>query len=260
MIVERLIKEFTTRLPEYAVIIIGKIQAFIIQYVQEKIAEILDKLQRECPPPATLERLSNTVKNVRKTLNSINKKIDTVEKISKYLDPVILAVTIFIEVQKLLPIPTIAAGTQNRNSSRLRKFEKLLEGLYDTRFAIKASVTAAKAFMVPIQSALNVIEALIERCATQGDISEEERKDILDRIQNKTEEIYRIGIQYKSEKGTIYTIKIIEDPNSPDIAPRRQAIAQDFRGITVLTGPSSFAGDPQILVEELKFRIENQLP
>jgi hypothetical protein len=260
MIVQRLINEFTTRLPAYAVIALGKIQAFIIQYVQEKIAEILEQLQNQCPPPARLAQLSELVKKVRKTLNSINKKIDAVEKIAKYLDPVIIAVTIFIEVQKLLPIPTITAGTQNRNSSRLRKFEKLLEGLEDTRFAIKASVTAAKSFMVPIQSALNIIEALIERCATRGEISDEDRKDLFDKIQNKTEEIYRIGIQYRNEKGTVYTIKIVEDPNSPKIAKRRQAIAQDFRGITVLTGPSSFAGDPQILVEELKFRIDNQLP
>ena len=258
--VDRLIKEFTTRLPEFAIIALGKIQAFIIQYVQEKIAEILERLQNACPPPDVLARLSDTVQKVRRTLNAINKKIDKVEKITKLLDPVIIAVTIFIEVQKALPIPTPLMNVQNRNSSRLRKFEKLREGLEDTRFAIKTAVTSAKAFLVPIQSALNILEALIERCATQGNITEEERKDLFDKIQNKTDEIYRIGIQYKNEKGTTYTIKIIEDPKSPEIAKKRQAIAQDFRGITVLTGPSSFAGDPQILVEELKFRIDNQLP
>jgi len=65
---------------------------------------------------------------------------------------------------------------------------------------------------------------------------------------------------YRSFNGTIYTIKLENDPSSPPISPRRRAIAVDFRDVTVLKGPFSFASSDKILKDELKFRIDNQLP
>lgn len=64
----------------------------------------------------------------------------------------------------------------------------------------------------------------------------------------------------KRTSGNTYLIKLIDDPTAPPIAPRRQAIAQDFRGVTVLRGPVSFASRPEILIEEMKFLIDNRLP
>lgn len=64
----------------------------------------------------------------------------------------------------------------------------------------------------------------------------------------------------KRPSGNTYLIKIIDDPTAPDIAPRRQAIVQDFRGVTVLRGPVSFASRPEVLIEEMKFLIDNRLP
>lgn len=64
----------------------------------------------------------------------------------------------------------------------------------------------------------------------------------------------------KRPEGNTYLIKIVDDPTAPNIAPRRQAIVQDFRGVTVLRGPVSFASRPEVLIEEMKFRIDNQLP
>ena len=57
-----------------------------------------------------------------------------------------------------------------------------------------------------------------------------------------------------------YTLEIVNDPNSPAIAPRRYAIAKDKLGVIVIYGPSSFSSDTKILLDEIKFRIDNQLP
>lgn len=65
---------------------------------------------------------------------------------------------------------------------------------------------------------------------------------------------------YRTDSGATYTLKMEKDPNSPDIASRRRAIAVDFRGITVLRGPYSFSSSDKVLRDELKFRINNQLP
>ena len=68
------------------------------------------------------------------------------------------------------------------------------------------------------------------------------------------------GESYRSPSGALYTLKIEKDPNSPEIAQRKRAIAVDFRGITVLRGPFSFSSSDKVLRDEIKFRIDNQLP
>jgi hypothetical protein len=60
--------------------------------------------------------------------------------------------------------------------------------------------------------------------------------------------------------GEVYKLEIQIDENSPSIAPRRYAVALDKEGVAVLSGPKSFSSSVQILLDELKFRIDNQLP
>lgn len=67
-------------------------------------------------------------------------------------------------------------------------------------------------------------------------------------------------ISYKAKNGNTYTLSILIDETSDYIAPLRYAIAKDFRGITILQGPKSFASSPQVLIDELKFRLDRQLP
>ena len=68
------------------------------------------------------------------------------------------------------------------------------------------------------------------------------------------------GESYRSPSGILYTLKIEKDPESPPIAIRKRAIAVDFRGIAVLRGPFSFSSSDKVLRDEIKFRINNQLP
>lgn len=57
-----------------------------------------------------------------------------------------------------------------------------------------------------------------------------------------------------------YFIEVVEDPEDFGLAPRRFAVAKDGEGVIVLRGPKSFSSSTDILIEELKFRIDNQLP
>lgn len=60
--------------------------------------------------------------------------------------------------------------------------------------------------------------------------------------------------------GTVYRLEIKNDPNSPEIAPRRFAVAIDPSGVAVLSGEKSFSSSIDVLLDEIKFRIDNQLP
>lgn len=53
-----------------------------------------------------------------------------------------------------------------------------------------------------------------------------------------------------------YELIIIQDPTSPKIAPRRYAVAKDRTGVILLKGQPSFSSSVEILLDELKFRID----
>lgn len=59
--------------------------------------------------------------------------------------------------------------------------------------------------------------------------------------------------------GTVYRLAIKNDTSSTSIAPRRFAVAIDPSNVEVLKGPKSFSSSTDILLNEIKFRIDNQL-
>lgn len=269
------VEDIKSKIPEYAILVLGAAKAFLISRVFEIVNEILDKLRNACPPPETIKKLSKSIDSIKSVVASVEKKISKIEKLTPILDASIVIIKIYLDFQYHLrpdfvafPItgyPSTPTGakrtTQVSNLQRkIRNNERVLKDLTAAKRTITVAVAATKATLGPILGILQTIESLLEACLTNQSLTDEERRELIQSIQDKTDDILVRGIEYTSTKGTTYTIKIISDPNSPPIAPKRQAIAQDFRGITVLTGPSSFASDPNILIEELKFRIDNQLP
>ena len=53
-----------------------------------------------------------------------------------------------------------------------------------------------------------------------------------------------------------YRLRIVQDTIAYKLAPKRHAIAIDKKGVQVLQGPSSFSSSTQVLLDELKFRID----
>ena len=64
---------------------------------------------------------------------------------------------------------------------------------------------------------------------------------------------------HRGPDGTIYKLEIKTDPDSPPIAQRRFAVALDEENVVVLRGAKSFSSSTQVLLDEIKFRIDNQL-
>lgn len=84
---------------------------------------------------------------------------------------------------------------------------------------------------------------------------------------------------YRNTQGIDYTLEIItvtetervipgqestfniqlEQVEVEYIVPKRYAQAKDKNGVVILRGPSSFSSDTKILLDELKFRLDNQL-
>lgn len=80
------------------------------------------------------------------------------------------------------------------------------------------------------------------------------------RVQSGTQDISPEKLEYTSTQGQHYIFKIKEDKKGPSIAPLRYAVAVNDESVEVLRGASSFSSSTEVLIAELKFRIENQLP
>jgi len=65
---------------------------------------------------------------------------------------------------------------------------------------------------------------------------------------------------HEGPNGIQYELEIVKDPDSPSIAPRHFAIARDPQNVIVMRGQKSFSSSVDVLLDEIKFRIDNQLP
>lgn len=88
-----------------------------------------------------------------------------------------------------------------------------------------------------------------------------ELRNLLDTFKDTSERDRRNNSKffYTGPDGTVYRLTIELDPNSPPIAPRRFAVATNEEGVEVFKGDKSFSSSTDILLKELKFRIDNQL-
>lgn len=130
-----------------------------------------------------------------------------------------------------------------------------VENISNTNLSTQASLAKSK-----------IVEVLTKLGASniQQEVKDE-LKGLLDTFKedspkDKTQELVNTKYTHYGPDGTLYTLEITDDPNSPPIAPLRFAIARNPQGIQVLKGQKSFSSSADVLLDEIKFRIDNQLP
>mgnify|MGYP001169159333 FL=1 len=269
-----LLKEFKSNLAGIVAQALGRLESYAIVYATRKINEIIDELRDKCPPPPVLNRLSKLVGNIKKVVVKIDARLDTFRKIPEKLDKPIKAGTILVDLISKIPVPTaigtppgpagglilaVKTGKINTLSNLLVWGRKMVETLGDDQKAVINLLKESESIFEPIKERLDTIDKLLQRCAENPDLSKEDRDKILEGL-NVPRKGNEKPTSYTGANGRVYSLEIIQDHTSPNIAPRRVAIAKDFRGIVVLRGEPSFASDPQVLIDELKLRIDNQLP
>ena len=273
-------RDFESRIPEIVAIGLAKAQDIAIRYANEKLFEIYNELVNSCPPPSTLKDFLNKVNNIKSLISKADKKIETFNRLPKTLDKPIAAGKAIVQILSHMPLPStigtppgplggvilsVPTGVIQSQSNLLVFTRKMIQTLEDDQEAIKQLVENSRGVFNPVKNILSRLEALLKRCTENPNLTLEERKAILEAAGNvkstTQQDLNALDESYTNTNGTSYTISIVLDSESVNsIAPLRQAIAKDFRGIVVLRGPKSFAGDAQVLKDELKFRIDNQLP
>jgi len=268
------------RLPQISGIIarqVGNIQGKVSAQVQGRVLEILSKFTNQCPTGRELENVIKQRDNLLKVINSFEKRITPLRATANRLNTAITAARVLIRLLKATPLPTtvgtppgpaggvifsISVGKVVTVGDRLATVNKLLDNLEADRLGVLGVVDSVSSTLTSLKNRLNAIDLAIQECSKESpDLS-----GILATAQ-PTGNVGTEGTPIDPVTGELdpkygykgYTLAIVQDPNSPKIAPRRFAVAKDRRGIVVLKGQPSFSSSVDVLLDEIKFRIDNQL-
>ena len=251
---------------------VGTMRGKLIAYVQQRAFEALNKFINECPNVEELKRIIALRNNLLKQITLIEGRVSKFRPIATKLNTTVTVLKTVIQVIKQIPIPTaiippmsggigIPISTLNKFSDRINKINTQLDKFSNEAAAITSTVNRVSPVLTNLKLKLQSIDIAVEGCLANN--SSQELQDLVSTVQplgNTGSENNAGGAIDPNYEYRGYKLEIIEDPNSPRIAPRRYAIAKDRRGIIVLKGESSFSSSTGVLLDEIKFRIDNQLP
>ena len=238
-------------------LLVGTMTAQITLRIKSEVTRLLSKFQNQCPPPKELARIVKIKNNLLKVLNSFQKRLDKLTKIAQRLLTTVAIVKRIIQIITSIPIPTaiippgggigIPVSVLTKYSNTLIKLNKLLDTLTDQAAAITALITNVSAIIGVLKKALEELDLQIQGCS-------KDPNNAVVALSVAETSTQPADFYYKG-----YKLEIVQDVVDYKLAPKRHAIAIDKRGIIVLSGPSSFSSSTDILIDELKFRIDQLL-
>ena len=219
--------------------------------------EQANQLQSQCP---SNERLADIIKkrnSIVRQLNNIYLIIATNTALA-FLFTYLSTFFTFIsdKIASLsFPVAVGGAGVPYSIISRLEGIQDLLEDLSDVNKDLKKQLIISLIFliisMIIILRYLKTIDKLIEGCETT-DRLEVINAELLALSEQATEQG---SPEKKIVNGFDMSVEIADKAQVGDL-PRRQAIAKNSKGITILKGEPSFSAEDQILIDELAFYIQ----
>jgi len=260
---------------------IGNLQGELEAKIQEEAFRLINKFVNQCPSPDELIKIAKTRNTLLEVINGFSSKVDKFNKLPNTLRPTIAAAKILINLLKSNPIPTaiippsgglgIPVGRIVTLSDRLRTTNRLLEALEDDIEAFQNITLTIEPTLTSIRQVLDNVGDSILQCVQeiQEDTSvEQETNQVLSQLIKEIQPPENTGSEgipdgsyiYLAPNGKQYTLVIIEDRTADFSIPRRVAIARDEQGIVLIKGQPSFSSNTQVLLDELKFRIDRQLP
>ena len=240
----------------------------VSNYLISEIEPILQKKIQElikCPTPARAETLITRLENITKTLtklqatlNYLSSYVNTTSAVVSAINAamqatkkVLVGLDVSILVQAALPVGT--AGLTARIISRTQRFidrnEDDIQRIDTTLCGAARGLEYAAVSISTLLTFTQIADSLLQTCLIDS-------PDLSTSIRNLTPTSFTPTDRRPEYRG--YELEIRTSPEQA-VAPLRYAVALDPVGVVVLSGPKSFSSSTEVLLEELKFRIDNQL-
>ena len=263
---------------------LGRLQGNIEAQIQTEAIKLLSKFANQCPNREELTKIVKTRNNLVGSVNNIQKLLNRLRSIPPKLRRPINGAKRVIRLLKRNRtklaigrkpsfsdydrgglISTKTAGFTTTQADRLFETKKKLEDLQDDLNSVTELIRSFDPGIQGVQSILEGVNDNVTECAKQ--LKDNERRELDNLIKqirplrgSKEEGVGPEDFSYRASNGRDYTLAIIEDNSIESSVSRRLAVAKDNIGVIVLRGQPSFSSDTKILLDELKFRLDNQLP
>jgi hypothetical protein len=262
-------EEFKKTIIPFIIKLLLPFGAVALQAVISKIP--LDKIkdQISCPSQAKILELINKRNKLVKQINNAYKTINTLTKTLSITSTAITAIQAGIAVIEVLPypatgvppvLPPLTSGIIEVTGSGKDKLKDALKKANVVISIVTLALAAFGAILGIILRLLNNLDALIQQCAQEQEIPFEVINDELNSFVNQSTGVDNSNVIQATQEDDTYkgfTLELKPDATNSSKYPRRFAQALNKIGIPVLKTDSSFASDPQVLLDQLKFIIDS---
>jgi hypothetical protein len=208
-----------------------------------------------CPSSAQINELIAKRNKLVKQLNNLYTSITLLGKYLNILNTIITALQIGYNFFLLNPIPLppgTPLGVLELPDEAKEKIKKILNISQITVSALTLTAAIIGALLAMIINYLNQLDSLLAQCAVDQDMDLEQLNDEINALANATVTATQGDSTYKGFK---LEVKINEKNTSKFI--QRFAQAVNKQGVAVLKTEPSFASDPAVLVDQLRFIIDS---
>jgi hypothetical protein len=242
---------------------VGNVRAALVVQVQKTVLNMLNKFASECPNQKELQKILKTRNTLLGHVGGLRSRVQKFDSVATSLETTTTTVKVLIKVITSIPLPTaiippgggvgVPVSLLTKYSNTLIKLNKTLDKLIDESAAIKGVVSSIKGPLQTTEDRLKAIDIVIQDCSTGKQLAD------LSAIVNAAQPRENTGSEGAPDGRYLYKgyeLAILQDKDAPKIAPRRYAVAKDKRGIIMLKGQPSFSSSVDILLDEIKFRID----
>lgn len=247
---------------------------------------IIERLQQACPPKEVLEAIISQKNSITTALTQVQTALNTMIQTGQTVNGIINVTDIAVRVIKNLPLPTavppgvgIPINVINRFTDTLIKLSDLIKVSKGVVSSIAPAVRSLNDDIQIILNKLAQLDVLLAGCLEQDTVglTDEEKEEYftslginlntLDTTSNP--QVNLVGGQAlenslapNSNNPLIYKdFKLIIDNDKENTLsfPRRRIVATRVTDGVQIVGDYSFSASTQILVDEVKFKIDKYL-
>lgn len=244
---------------------VGTVQGFIESNIQDRVEEKILKLSTRCPNTTELQK---TIENTNKLLNSVNsfrKRLNSFNTFAKTITNILPILSSLITIQRNLPIPTstppgvgVTLGVTNSSAERLINSGKFFDNIQQDLNGVQSLIQSGENTFNIVLNKFQELNTKIDACIDTLPV--EERNTLRERIQVpnlNTSGSPETNPEYRATNGQVYILEISTEVDKQTGLERRRAVAKNNKGIIIIRGELSFSSDTEVLIEDLKFRLDN---
>jgi len=217
----------------------------------------INKFKDSCPPREVLLKTIEIKNNINSVLSNIEKAINNTKTSSNTVNNILTGSELLISIATLLPVPNqfTTLGVTNTFATRLIDLKEAIKVGKGLSKSLNDLSQTLRGIVVSVQAKIDLLDQVIFRCTEETDISfQATNNTINDLTENTTEQLFNSSVFYKG-----LSLEIVFDEQNLTTLKKRFGRATDPRGVVKFKTNVTFSTDSNIIIEELKLLIDNQV-